>query len=79
MGLIVNNENYLQGQILLLLSQCLGKGAVETRRAAQPSNIPLSFVFCLQALRSLWRASEQHLMWSKAGMLAEKGAGDGLS
>ena len=55
-GLVANNEKHLQGQILLLLSRSLRKGAVETRRAAQTSSIPLSFAFCLQALRSLWRS-----------------------
>lgn len=61
-GLIVSNKKYLQGQIVLILSWYLRNGAVETRRAARPSSTPLSFVFCLRALRILWES-----IWAVSG------------
>lgn len=54
-GLTVSKEKYFQGQILLILSWKLRKG-VGIRRISKASSAPLSFTFCMQALRILWES-----------------------
>jgi len=56
MGLTVSKEKHFQGQILLILSWKLRKGAVGTRRVSQACSAPLSFTFSVQALRILWES-----------------------
>lgn len=60
--LIANNEKYLKGQILLLLSWCFGKGAAETRKLLTPATFPSALLSVFKLCKVCGRASGQHLL-----------------